>query len=231
MAMKKIVLLGACLLASVSSQAQATEHADSLNDINAIKRDTIFIYAESTMKDAVEAMSGAHAILELKIYDWLRSKHPGENAEVLVNDSKKEWSDILSRRGMYNRAFVYVSKRDVLPMVEVPEPVEVEDTVPVLEEVLVPELTPDEETMAAIFKFDEIEPYIKGLKSEGRLHAYGKYASMPEDDPCYMFIYDKEGSVVAVLRQLEGGKHYNLRTLKDDNIRNYKNCGAIWLQF
>ena len=231
MAMKKIVLLWACLLAFVSGQAQATEHADSLNDINAIKRDTTFIYAESTMKDAVEAMSGAHAILELKIYDWLRNKHPGENAEVLVSDSKKEWSDILSRRGMYNRAFVYVSKRDVLPMVEVPEPVEVEDTVPVLEEVLVPELTPDEETMAAIFKFDEIEPFIKGLKSDGRLHAYGKYASLPEDDPCYMFVYDKEGSVVAVLRQLEGGKHYNLRTLKDDNIRNYKNCGAIWLQF
>lgn len=229
--MKKIVLLWACLLASVSGQAQTTEHADSLNDINAIKRDTTFIYAESTMKDAVEAQSGAQAILELKLYDWLRSKHPGENAEVLVNNSKDKWYPLLAKRGGYNRAFVYVSKRDVLPVVEVPEPVEVEEPVPVLEDVLVPELTPDEESMAAIVSFDEIEPYIKGLKSEGRLHAYGKYASMPEDDPCYMFVYDKEGSVVAVLRQMQDGQHFNLRTLKEDHVRNYKNCGAIWLQF
>lgn len=230
--MKKIVLLWACLLASVSSLAQTTEQAVSLNDINAIKRDTTFIYAESTMKDAVEAQSGAQAILELKLYDWLRNKNPGENAEMLVNNSKDKWYPLLSKRGKYNRVFVYVSKRDVLPVVEIPEPpVEVEEPVPVLEDVLDPELTPDEESMAAIFKFDEIEPYIKGLKSEGRLHAYGKYASMPEDEPCYMFVYDKEGSVVAVLRQMQNGQHFNLRTLKEDHVRNYKNCGAIWLQF
>lgn len=230
--MKKIVLLWACLLASVSGQAQTTEQAVSLNDINAIKRDTTFIYAESTMKDAVEAQSGAQAILELKLYDWLRSNHPGENAEMLVNNSKDKWYPLLSKRGKYNRVFIYVSKRDVLPVVEIPEPpVEVEEPVPVLEDVLDPELTPDEESMAAIFKFDEIEPYIKGLKSEGRLHAYGKYASMPEDDPCYMFVYDKEGSVIAVLRQMQNGQHFNLRTLKEDHVRNYKNCGAIWLQF
>lgn len=232
--MKKIVLLWACTLASVMVQAQEVEYVDSLNDINAIKRDTSFIYAESTMRDALEAQSGAQAILELKLYDWLRSSHPDENAEVLVTNSKDKWFPLLTKRGRYNRVFVYVSKRDVLPVVEIPSPVETEEPVqpvPVLDEVLVPELTSDEESMAAIFNFDDIEPYIKGLKNEGRLHAYGKYASLPEDDPCYMFVYDKEGSIVAVLRQLEGGKHYNLRTLKEDNVRNYKNCGAIWLQF
>jgi len=232
--MKKIVLLWACTLTSVMVQAQEAEHVDSLNDINAIKRDTSFIYAESTMRDALEAQSGAQAILELKLYDWLRSSHPDENAEVLVTNSKDKWFPLLTKRGRYNRVFVYVSKRDVLPVVEIPAPVETEEPVqpvPVLDEVLVPELTSDEESMAAIFNFDDIEPYIKGLKNEGRLHAYGKYASLPEDDPCYMFVYDKEGSIVAVLRQLEGGKHYNLRTLKEDNVRNYKNCGAIWLQF
>ena len=232
--MKKIVLLWACILASVISQAQGLAHVDSLNDINAIKRDTSFIYAESTMRDALEAQSGAKAILELKLYDWLRSSHPDENAEVLVTNSKDKWFSLLTKRGRYNRVFVYVSKRDILPVVETPAPVEADEPVqpvPVLDEVLVPELTPDEESMAAIFNFNDIEPYIRGLKNEGRLHAYGKYASLPEDDPCYMFVYDKEGRIVAVLRQLEGGKHYNLRTLKEDNVRNYKNCGAIWLQF
>ena len=100
-----------------------------------------------------------------------------------------------------------------------------------MKDITTPALTSDEETMAAIFNFSEIEPYVKSLKSERRIHAYGKYASLPVEDPCYMFVYNKEGSVIAVLRQSEDGKQINLRTLKDDNVRNYKNCGAIWLQF
>lgn len=227
--MKRIVLFGACLLGCVSGQAQGVDSANPLNDINAIKRDTSFIYAESTMRDALEAQSGAQAILELKLYDWLRSNYPNENAEVLVTNSKEKWFPLLTKRGRYNRIFVYVNKRDVVPM---PEEVIVEEVepVPVVEDVLVPELTSDEETMAAIVKFEDIEPYAKGLKNEGRIRAYGKYASLPEDE-CYLFVYDKEGSVVAVLRQSEDGQHFNLRTMKEDNVRNYKNCGAIWLQF
>lgn len=73
MAMKKTVLLWTCLLASVSVHAQSPDGVDPQNDINAIKRDTSYIYAETTMKDAVEAQSGARALLELKLYDWLRS--------------------------------------------------------------------------------------------------------------------------------------------------------------
>ena len=232
--MKKILFIWASLLVSLSGQTQNIERVDSLNDINAIKRDTSFIYAESTMRDAVEAQSGAHAILELKLYDWLRSKHPGEDVELLVSNSKKNWFDLLSRRGKYSRVFVYVSKRDVLPVVEPDivevDTVEVEESVPVLEDVLVPDLTPEEEEMVTIDSFSRIEPYVNGLKEKGRLRAYGKYASLPEDDPCYIFVYDRDGGVVAVLRQAENGQHFNMRSQKEDNVRNYKDCGAIWFQ-
>lgn len=232
--MKKVVFICAYLLMLASGHAQNTVHLDSLNSsINAIKCDTSFIYAESTMKDALEAQTGAKALLELKVYDWLRSKHKDEDIALLVSNSKDKWFTLLGQRGNYTRIFAYVNKKDVLPVAEVPTPVEVEDEepVPVFEDVLIPKLTADEENMVAINSFEEIEPYMMGLKNGGRLHAYGKYASLPEDDPCYMFVYDREGSVVAVLCQLEGGKHYNLRTQKEDHVRNYKNCGAIWLQF
>lgn len=227
--MKKFVLLGICLLGYLSVQAQEEGGVDSMNDINVIKRDTSFVYAESTMKDALEAQSGAKAILELKLLDWLRSSYPDENAQVLVSNSKDKWFSQLTKRGRYNRIFVYVNKRDLIPLPEEPTTEEVEQE-PVIEEALVPELTSDEEAMAAIVRFDDIEPYVKGLKEEGRIHAYGKYASLPMDDPCYMFVYDKDGSVVAVLRQSEEGQYLNLRTLKEDNVKNYKNCGAIWFQ-
>ena len=52
---------------------------------------------------------------------------------------------------------------------------------------------------------------------------------MPANQDCYVFVYDKAGSVVAVLRK-ENGTQLNLKTLGEDDIKKYKNCGAIWLQ-
>lgn len=233
--MKKIVILWTFLLAFSAGHVQGAERIDTLNDINAIKRDTSFIYAESTMKDAVEAQSGAQALLELKLYDWLRSKCPGENVDSLVSESKAHWLSLLTQRGQYNRIFVYVKKQDVLPVVAVPETIIAvdsiaADTLAVLEEELRPILTTDEDTIATIVRFEHIEPYVKSLKADERLVAYGKYATLPQSASCYLFVYDKEGRVVAALRQDTDGTYFNLRTLDADDVRNYKNCGAIWFQ-
>jgi hypothetical protein len=235
MAMKKTVLLWTCLLASVSVHAQSPDGVDPQNDINAIKRDTSYIYAETTMKDAVEAQSGARALLELKLYDWLRSRHPEVNSDSVVSGSKDQWFDLVARRGNYSRVFVYVDKRLLVPVAEEPEPEEmsepvVDDPVSIMDDFLRLELTDDEETMSGIYRFNSIEPYIKGLKEAERLKAYGKYDSLPEDELCYLFVYNRDGDVVAVLRQTEDGSHFNLREKRDDNVRNYKNCGAIWFQ-
>ena len=83
--------------------------------------------------------------------------------------------------------------------------------------------------MKQVHSFYEVEPYIKGLKSKDKLNAYGKYATMPSDADCHLFVYDKQGSISALLRK-SGNKQYNLNTLKEDNVKNYKNCGAIWFQ-
>ena len=83
--------------------------------------------------------------------------------------------------------------------------------------------------MKQIKSFYDVEPYIKGLKSKGKLNAYGKYATMPENEDCHLFVYDKQGNISALLRKA-GNTQYNLNSLKEDNIKNYKNCGAIWFQ-
>lgn len=124
--MKKTIFLCTYLLANISGQAQGIDGVDPLNDINAIKRDTSYIYAEATMKDAVEAKSGARAILELKIYDWLRNSYPGKNADSLVNQSKNRWRDLLTSRGNYNRVLAFVSKQFIVP-VQKPKEGTVED--------------------------------------------------------------------------------------------------------
>ena len=246
--MKKLTVLCLFMMVAIFGQAKDSLRPDTLNDINAIKRDTSFIYAESTMKDAIEALSGAKSILELKLQDWLRNKRPNEDAAYLIEKSKSNWRNLLTQRGKYKRVFVFVPKKDVIPIVEnTSSPDEasvVEQSSPVsngavaasgesitaTEGVSASELTSDERAMAEIINFIEIEPFIKGLKENSRLRAYGKYASLPENDACYIFVYDRDGVIVAVLRQSEDGRHFNLRSKSDDNVKNYKNCGAIWLQ-
>ena len=83
--------------------------------------------------------------------------------------------------------------------------------------------------MKQVRSFYVVEPYIKGLKSKDKLIAYGKYATMPENEDCHLFVYDKQGNISALLRKT-GDIQYNLNTLKEDNVKNYKNCGAIWFQ-
>lgn len=361
--MKKTILLCTYLLASISGQAQGIDGVDPLNDINAIKRDTSYIYAEATMKDAVEAKSGARAVLELKIYDWLRNCYPGKNADSLVNQSKNHWCDLLTSRGNYNRVLAFVSKQVIVPVQKsedkaVEDPYSQQDKIAFIKRMykdffdnrdfdteklsnlrkyLTSELAeqihfecpfegcdesdssyivdlfidgsftyerPDpgyrvvtrsikplkydwfeikniwdgsedpviiglkvqnteeglrvvdfsccddkkteglseidntiedwelqisseEQKMLSLVSFYEIEPYIKQLKADNRIREYGKYSTMPKNDVCHLFIYNKEGEIVTVMKKTMHDT-YNLKTREKDVISNYKNCGAIW---
>jgi hypothetical protein len=176
----------------------------------------------------------------------VQKQHPAEGIELCIVKAKEHFMQLDTRRGELYRAFVYVKKSDIMP-VSYKSEVTVFEVAPVAQPKAAPaiiisedapveekkapvlELTSEEKQMKQIRSFYEVEPYIKGLKSRGKLKAYGKYATMPEDEDCHLFVYDKQGNISALLRK-SGGKQYNLNTLKEDNVKNYKNCGAIWFQ-
>ena len=240
-----ILLISICYVPLCLAQTAA----DVAKNINKIKRDTMFIYAEATMKDLNEAYNGARAILEMKVGDWVRLQHPAEGIELCIVKAKEHFVQLETRRGDFYRAFVYVRKSDILPVadksevtvfevapVTKPNQMEAKPAIIVTEEKpqveekqQVLELTSEEKQMKLIRSFYDVEPYIKGLKSQGKLNAYGKYATMPEEEDCHIFVYDKQGNISALLRK-SAAKQYNLNTLKEDTIKNYKNCGAIWFQ-
>lgn len=222
--MKKYVLLFVASVLVLLSMSQNVDPLDTTANINIIKRDTSYLYAESTMRDPVEAWSGAMATLELIVRGWVRTYYPEEDEEILVNQSRHKWNVFSATRGKYSRSFIYVKKQSLMPVAE-----QKVDTIDIQLDTL-SVLNDKEKEMAEITSFTQIEPYIKGLKADGCLHAYGKYASLPEEVACYLFVYDRDGIVVSVLRQANDGSHFNLRTLTSDSVRNYKNCGAIWLQ-
>ena len=245
----KRLLIGIILIISGLSVCMAQTAAEVAKTINKVKRDTMYIYAEATMKDLSEAYNGARAILEMKVGDWVREQHPSEKIELCIVKAKDHLLQLETRRGDFYRAFVYVRKTDILPIADRSE-VTVFDVSPVVREnepqasqaIIVTEdppievkkgpeleLTSEEKQMKQVRSFYEVEPYIKGLKSKGKLSAYGKYATMPENEDCHLFVYDKQGNISALLRK-RGDNQYNLNTLKEDNVKNYKNCGAIWFQ-
>ncbi|MBO4464083.1 MAG: hypothetical protein J5797_07805 [Prevotella sp.] len=242
--MKRLLLSISFFISYFSFSVAQTPAATK--EINAIKRDTTCIYAEATMKDVNEAIIGAKSILEVKVGDWIRSRHPNEGIEVCIAKAKEHSFEVQTRRGDYYRAFVYVRKGDILPVSDksevvvfqvqpdsikpltTPEEVISEET-PVETSAPAVTLTTEEEKMVVIASFYDIEPYIKGMRDKNKLEAYGKYATLPADSACHLFVYDQQGQVKAVLRKTSDAQ-INLKTLKEDNVKNYRNCGAIWFR-
>lgn len=90
------------------------------------------------------------------------------------------------------------------------------------------ELT-DIETQMLDITSNNIGPFVKRLKSEGKISTFGTFRDMPANCNCVLFVYDRNQQLVACLRKT-GEQYINLRTKQIDNITNYKGCGAIWLQ-
>jgi hypothetical protein len=201
----------------------SAQTVDVIAKIGNVKRDTTYLYAEATMKEREQAFKSAYALLSVKVKEWLLPRCHEDSINVYVAKATKNSMKLTASRGDYCRAFVYVKKSDILPALQ---------TVMTVEEAFphrIVHLTDEEKQMTAISRFYDIEPYVKRLKAEGRVKAYGKYVTMPQGERCHVFIYDQKGDIKAVLRVLPDSQ-LNLNTLRDDNIRNYTNCGAFWLQ-
>ena len=96
--MKKIqLLLLFIIVGCLSANAQATN--DVVKNINKIKRDTMYIYAESTTKELGEAYNNARALLEVQVGDWVRKQFPSENIEVCIVKAKDHLMQLDTRRG------------------------------------------------------------------------------------------------------------------------------------
>lgn len=232
-----VVCLLCCPLPTVAQQP-----TDVTKSINTIKRDRQYLYAEATMKEQDEAYQGAMAILEVIVSDWIHEQYPDEDIELCIVKTKDHCQQLQTLRGNFYRAFVYVKKSDILPVNDQNEVTvfQVEPQTGQTEEdsspptIQVPEppiitLSGEEQRMTNVHQFDEIELYVKRLKTMDKVTNYGKYTTMPTNGLCHLFIYNQQGEVVAVLRK-DKATIINLRTLQQDEIMNYKNCGAIWLQ-
>lgn len=208
-------------------------NGDAVREINAIKSDTTYICAESTVKDWETAYENAKLLLTREIEDWLTKKGVKDISGVIAT-SNEHILEIKTTRGSLYRAFVYVNKNNLLSFTDKSKVVVVDmlpidsdstNTVPSSDT-----LNSVEKEMLSIKTFSMIEPYIKAKKKKGIISRYGKYADMPETGLIYIFIYNREGLVPACLRS-NGNVSVNLSNGHSESITDqYKGCGAIWFQ-
>ena len=87
-----------------------------------------------------------------------------------------------------------------------------------------------EKELLQIRTFIELNNYINTGRENGTIAQLGKYATLPKDGLIYVFIHNREGAIPACIK-INNGVTINLGTGKNDEVSNYKGCGAIWVIF
>lgn len=223
--MNKIILtLFTCLVVCHNVQAQ-----DKQKEINKIKmQPDKYLYATGKSQESAEdAYEIAKGQLALEIETWLKET-VGDNYSRYVCKAKNNVSEITSKqRGKIMSSFLYVTKDDILVFREGDTMINISPSIPV-RQTFVP--TAYEQEMLEISNLDAINDYLTNGAKNGKVSGYGKYGENTElSEKLYFFLIDKDGDVVAVLRQNESSI-IDLSNGYIVTINDYGRCGVIWFQ-
>ena len=222
--MRKSVLIALLLSFCIGSMADDVESVKK--QINGIKKDSQYIYADVTASTTEDAKDLAEEALYANINEWAANQKKLGKSVNTVKPHEEKWVSFAIPRGNMFRSFIYVKKSDLLPEGNT-ETVSVASTaskVPASPSVVTP-IPAVVKDVAACMEYDELAAKITRLKEEGKISKYGRYASLDNPQDYYLAVYNREGKIVAVLSS--GASRINVRTGQADSEKNYKGCGAI----
>ena len=201
-----------------------------LEAINAVKKDSSFLYAEATMVSREEAAQVACELLQGEIIRWsMECQSPIDSIKAC---KLSEMADtMVVRRASLYRVFSYINK---IRLKATTQPEKRDSTLLncKTKETLMRKfsLKKDNGVLRKILharNFFELQEIMEPLKKSGEIVDYGKYASMKNPADCYLIVYDPAGNICAWLDK-GADLRRNLKTGKDDSVMNYRGCGAIW---
>lgn len=225
------------LMACLSAEAQENQ-AELKSKVNEIKKSPDYIYAETTRETAEEAKSAAEEQLYNNINIWVAQEKKLRGAkQVIVAEAKADYEEYQLQRGNLVRAFLYVKKSDIIacdnvrvldvnPLKEdeakddkAQQPADPQPATPAVE------ISPLVKELAGIATIQAFGTRLKELKAQGKVGVYGKYKELPDPDNCLLVVYNRQGTVEAVLTA--GAQRYNATTALPDALANYPGCAAI----
>jgi hypothetical protein len=211
MNLKWSVLLCACCSLSVAAQT-VEEQKQRIAEIK--KDNSTYLYADVTDKTEEDALKQAESDLLTQVKAWLTDHGKESGLAQQVSDRR---SCIALDRGNQKRAFLYIRTSDIASSVGANATAANTLSVPtVIREI------------AACTRYEVMAEKIQTLKQQGRLKSYARYASLPNPETCYLFIYDRAGNVVATLTP--GSTRKNIATNEVSSVAQYKGCGAIGVE-
>lgn len=226
--------------------AQEKSRDELKYEINSIKKDPLYIYAESTTENRDDAMDMAIEALEGKARMWVKLQR--EVRQLPANLEIADIDDVCGRiempRGNMNRAFVYIKKddifrtggsrtearnqqaeearRNVAPATAEPFGTPKQ---PAAQPAPAPAVHPAIARLLTLKKYDEVVPMLDGLKAEGLVASYARYAQLGNPNDYVLIIYNRQAQIEAILST--GASRTNLATGAPDGVDNYKGRGAI----
>lgn len=111
--MRRLFLIYIIMCAAIGVNAQ--EELTPSQQINVIKRDSTFVYAEATDTTMEQAYNAANVQLMLEIKNFILSQRELQDADmVLIKDKAAKCERIEMPRGDKFRVFVYVKKEGIM---------------------------------------------------------------------------------------------------------------------
>lgn len=237
--MKKVILIIISIIITsflpVFGQEQSV--AEAMKEINKIKLDGGYIWAEGTAKTKKEALENAQAVLTFEIQNWLKTNGKTDVGGVVM-PTNDQCMKIQTMRRSLHRAFVYVEKSSIIPYNKGEKVIVIEkndskkekakevskkqDIKSTYEEIYAPSAF--EKAMLSLKKSDDIEDFV----NRSDILRHGTYKDRPTTGIYHIFIYNREGKIPACLKFTEG-KLTNVATGKEDSFDNYKGCGGYWV--
>lgn len=229
------VILAVTLFSCASILAQNTVD-EKKREINAIKKNSDYIYAEATMADQQAAIDLAKEILYQNVNEWVAKQKKFASASNLITvNTNYSVEDMTLPRGNWYRAFMYVKKSDIIPAGNVSvmkiaqKESEMKMDVPMVptvksassEDIVKNQLLECRNT-------GQLSTLLKNLKAEGKVSDYRKLNDLASPETYVIAIFSKEGVIRAILS--EGAERTNLKTGRPDQISNYKGNGAIGIK-
>lgn len=229
---KKFLVLFGILSLNISCMFAQTDN-DIRSQINSIKKNTEYIYADVTAPTSSEAFDLAYESLFAAINKWAATQpNLVGTKNIVVNNSHEMWTKMEMVRGNMIRAFVFVNKKDLIGT-ETTHVISNTNKLDSDGNNVVQENTKDVPSMdfpKVAITLSEIEMYsdaakmLPKMKNQRKIKAYERYENLTDVTDYYLIIYDKEGKVRAVLSP--GPDRINVKTRMPDSIENYKELGA-----
>ena len=221
--------------------------------INKIKRDSQYLYDESTMKNPQEAYEAAMVLLNQRIDEYVKTKKKFKSSDnIIIKDIASKSERIQMPRGELTRVFVYVKKSDIIPAENstmrenAGKKEEEKDDAGKLKSEVTPITSSGEaisgdaslrlstpwqqevvDQLLTCATLIEAKALLNRQKAEYKVKRIGTRDNCRNAAECFWVVGDAAGNLVTVLGP-GAAERTNFRTLQRDTLENFGNATALW---